>query len=58
MRCAFCGKQFDEQSAQSACRSCSVFHGCKMVKCPHCGYETPAEPGLIKWIRKKLTRTS
>lgn len=58
MKCAFCRREFDEDSAQDACRSCSVFGGCKKAKCPYCGYETPIEPGLIKWLRGRWTKTS
>ncbi|NIA07438.1 MAG: hypothetical protein GWP14_07370 [Actinobacteria bacterium] len=54
MRCNFCGKTFDEESSRKACQRCAVFGGCKMLKCPHCGYEVPAEPGLIKWLKRKL----
>jgi len=58
MRCPFCDREFDEESAEGACRQCSFFGGCRKVKCPHCGYESPAEPRLIKWLKKRLTRTS
>ena len=52
MKCSFCGREFDEQAAEKACSACAVFGGCKMVKCSHCGHESPREPGLIKWLRK------
>jgi len=58
MRCPFCDREFDEESAESGCRNCSLFGGCRKVKCPHCGYKSPAEAGLIKWLKKRLTRTS
>ena len=54
MRCPFCGKAFDEESARESCGSCAVFGGCRNVKCPHCGYESPEEPGLVKWFKRKL----
>ena len=53
MKCAFCGKMFEEESARKACGTCAVFGGCKMLKCPYCGYEAPVEPGLVKWLKKK-----
>jgi hypothetical protein len=55
--CAFCGKTFDPDSATSACRNCASFGGCKKVKCPHCGYDMPAETKLGKWLRKKLDKS-
>lgn len=54
MRCPYCGKAFDERAAQAACRSCAVFGGCRKLKCPHCQYELPAEPRLVRWLRQKL----
>ncbi len=56
MKCDFCGSSFDEQSASDGCRTCAIFGGCKKVKCPHCNYETPVEPGLVKWLRKKVAK--
>ena len=56
MKCAFCNKMFNEESSRKSCRNCAVFGGCKMVKCPHCGYESPAEPGLVKWLKRKLKK--
>ena len=54
MMCPFCGKAFDAQASQSACHTCSMLGGCKKVKCPHCGYDMPAETKLVQWLRKKL----
>jgi len=55
MRCDFCGKEFDETDGQKTCTSCRLFGGCMMVKCPYCGYETPKETRLLKWIRQWRT---
>ena len=54
MICAFCGKTFDPQTARSACQHCATFGGCNKIKCPHCGYDMPAETRLVKWLRGKL----
>ena len=56
MMCSFCSKTFDEESARKACQRCAVFGGCKMIKCPNCGYETPPETGLVKWLKKKVKK--
>ena len=54
MKCSFCGKEFDEESARKDCHTCAVFSGCRKLKCPHCGYEMPREPRLIRWLRKAV----
>ena len=56
MRCPFCAKTFESAKAQMACRNCAMFGGCRKVKCPHCGYEMPQEPGLIGWLRRLWPR--
>ena len=54
MICAFCGHKFEEEFARERCRNCALFAGCQKVRCLRCGYESPAEPGLVKWLRKKV----
>ena len=49
MRCAFCGYKFNEEQADSCCRGCFMAKGCKLIKCPQCGYEMPSAP---KWLKK------
>ena len=56
MNCAFCGKEFDETAARDGCKTCSMFGGCRNVRCPHCGYETPEEPAFVRWLRQKLSK--
>ena len=51
MTCPFCGRDYSEADAQKECRTCSLFGGCKNLKCPYCGYETPREPGFLKKLR-------
>lgn len=53
MRCAFCDREFDERHASKACSGCAVFGGCQKVKCPHCGYESPRETRLLRWLRER-----
>ncbi|MCE5280047.1 MAG: hypothetical protein ABFD92_11850 [Planctomycetaceae bacterium] len=52
MICSFCGKEFDEAAARKSCGGCSLMGGCRKLKCPHCDYEMPEEPRLVKWLRK------
>lgn len=54
MNCGFCGKPFDEDRSQPACRQCPVGSGCGLVRCPHCGYENPGTPGWVAFLKKKL----
>ena len=53
MKCSMCGYRFNEEEAAAACKGCVMPKGCKLVKCPGCGYETPPEP---KWLKKFLRR--
>ena len=52
MNCGFCGKPFDEDRGQPACRQCPVGSGCGLVRCPHCGYENPGTPGWISFLKR------
>ena len=51
MKCGLCGRQFDEQKAQGACRGCGKAAGCGLVRCPYCGYEAAPEPGWLRRLR-------
>ena len=53
MKCPFCGRDFDEEQAAAACRKCTLFGGCKMLRCPNCGYESPPEPAWIRRIKER-----
>jgi len=48
MKCPLCGIEFNEKAARSKCEACLIVLKCTMVKCPNCGYETPAEPSSSK----------
>jgi len=55
MKCSLCGYIFKENEAARSCSGCSLIKGCKLVKCPNCGFEMPPEPkwaGLLKKRRK------
>lgn len=52
IRCSFCTYEFSEAEGEKACARCAFFGGCRMVKCPRCGYEMPQTPGLFKLLKK------
>jgi len=49
MKCSLCGHEFDQAQGQAACKSCPMTKGCKLIRCPNCGFETPAVP---KWLKR------
>lgn len=51
-KCPFCGFEFDAGEGTRYCVSCPVSRNCRLVRCPNCAYETPAEPRLLAAIRK------
>jgi len=51
-KCSMCGKDFDEEEAGVGCKNCPLHSkGCKLIRCPACGFEWPQEPG---WLKKLL----
>lgn len=43
-----CGKIFDEQKSKEVCVSCPLHKkNCRLVCCPYCQFEMPAEPGWL-----------
>ena len=54
--CGFCGKAFQEDRSQAACRACPLGSNCGLVRCPHCGFENPGTPRLVSFLRKVLRR--
>ena len=52
MKCGYCAYEFDPAAAEAACAGCPLTRGCHLVRCPHCGYETPPESKLIGWLRR------
>lgn len=48
MSCSFCGYAFSEEDGRKACGACSMFGGCRSIKCPRCGYEMPQVSDLLK----------
>jgi hypothetical protein len=60
MICPFCQREFIVKDAKKECRTCASFGGCRKVKCPWCGYESPQEPNFVERLRKlkKTNRSS
>ena len=53
MKCSLCGYEFNEEQALSACKSCAIMKGCKLIRCPNCNFEMPAEPKWLKSFRER-----
>jgi len=50
-KCPFCGFEFDAAAGTGHCGSSALAKNCKLIRCPNCAYETPAEPKLFAAIR-------
>ncbi len=56
MICPACNHDYEETSSEVACGACLMRGSCGLVKCPHCGYETPREPGFLNRMLARVTR--
>lgn len=54
--CGLCGRVVAAPETRQACAGCGLAGGCRRWKCPHCGYENPAEPALLRWWRRVRRR--
>lgn len=52
VKCSLCGYEFKESEEQQACKSCLMMKGCKLIRCPRCGFEMPPEPKWLKYFKK------
>ncbi len=52
MKCPLCGFEFEEEESAPGCNGCPLAKGCKLVRCPNCSYETPAQPSIISILQK------
>jgi Fe2+ transport system protein FeoA len=41
--CPLCGCRFPEAAGKTACRGCPLAFGCRLIKCPNCGYDLPRQ---------------
>lgn len=56
MKCPMCSKEFNEAQAEKACTGCPMNKGCKLIRCPNCGYEIPEEPASLKFLKNFFKR--
>ena len=55
--CGFCARKFRQEYGQPVCRPCPLAGMCRMVRCPHCGYENPTPPAwLTRLLRQEGAR--
>ncbi len=48
IRCSFCGYEFEQSEAETACGGCPLVRGCHLIRCPRCGYEMPPPSALLR----------
>jgi rubredoxin len=53
VRCALCGLVYEPEAA--SCASCPMARGCRVVRCPRCGYAVPEESSLVR-LWRRITR--
>lgn len=41
--CPLCGCRFPDAAGKTACRGCPLAFGCRLIKCPNCGYDLPRQ---------------
>lgn len=57
--CGLCGLGFSH--GDQACGGCLLGNGCRLVRCPRCGFQFPREAASLGWARRawrRLTRRS
>ena len=50
MRCALCGYLLRPAECGVVCERCPIARGCRLIRCPACGYQWPEESPLIRWL--------
>jgi uncharacterized protein (DUF2225 family) len=55
--CPVCGTSFDPEG-RSACQACPLQHGCELVRCPQCGFETvdPQQSSLVRFTQRLFSK--
>lgn len=55
IKCTLCGAVF-EPKAEAMCSGCPFRKACKLICCPNCGFQIPADSKLTEWVKHKLDR--
>lgn len=53
MNCPLCGAWWDRTEPVWACRQCPLASGCRLARCPQCGYEWAPESRLVNWFKER-----
>jgi hypothetical protein len=53
MTCPLCGVRIAPKEQAFACERCPLARGCRLSRCPRCGYEWPAESRLVRWMQAR-----
>ncbi len=58
VNCSMCGHPITPEEGAAACKNCSLFGvgGCRMIRCPQCGYEMPPPARLPMMPRSTCVR--
>jgi hypothetical protein len=48
--CALCGARYALAEGRACRPGCPLGRGCDLLRCPFCGYETPAPTPLTRWL--------
>ena len=56
MQCPLCGVRFERWEQQGACRPCPLARGCRLIRCPRCGYEWADESALVNWVKRHVAK--
>jgi hypothetical protein len=55
--CRLCGACWAEAEGRACHAPCPLGRGCALLRCPRCGYETPAPTRLTRWLSRWLQQT-
>lgn len=50
--CPLCGERYNEVEGRACRPGCPIERGCKLLRCPDCGYEMPAPGRLTRFLAR------
>lgn len=56
VQCALCGHRFQPSAEAMSCGSCPMNRRCRVLCCPHCGYEFPMGSVVVEFLRRLFRR--